>query len=226
MAVALLALMVALGGSSYAALRIGSGQVVDNSIRSKDIRNNDIRGGDIRNGSVWGTDLHDGSVSGKDIRDGTLTGQDIVESSLAAVPSAQNAQTLAGKPASAFLSSDKQVRSGLIKLVHGETKTVASYGPFTWTAACSDVGAGITRLVITVTTTEANSFVGDFGSGGQPVSPGSPATLLDQSQVGSLYTIGFPLSAVAPSGAAPAGLAFAGLGVLGADCVVNGVLWP
>jgi hypothetical protein len=42
----------------------------------------------------------------------------------------------------------------------------------------------------------------------------------------SLYTIGFPLSAVATSGAAPPGLAFVGLQVAGADCVVNGVLWP
>ena len=52
-------------------------------------------------------------------RDDALTGADVMESTLAAVPSAQNALTLGGKPASAFLGSDKQQRSGLIKLTHG-----------------------------------------------------------------------------------------------------------
>jgi hypothetical protein len=37
---------------------------------------------------------------------------------------------------------------------------------------------------------------------------------------------GFTLGAVAPSGAAPLGQGFAGVNVAGADCVVNGILWP
>lgn len=37
--VATIALIVALGGTSYAALRIGSGQIVNNSIRSADVHN-------------------------------------------------------------------------------------------------------------------------------------------------------------------------------------------
>jgi hypothetical protein len=159
-----------------------------------------------------------------------VSGRDVKESSLGTVPSAQDAQTLAGKSASAFLGSDRQSRTGLIKLAYGETKTVASSGPFTWKAACSDDGGGNTGLTVTVETTEAGSFVGDFGSGGQPASPGSPATFANppsgSPSPGPMYTIAFPLSAVAPSGAAPTGIAFAGIGVLGTDCVVNGVLWP
>jgi hypothetical protein len=223
---ALVALFVSLGGSSYAALHIGSQQIANNSVRSEDLKNNDIRGRDIRTGSVWGSDLHDGSLTGKDVRDGTVTGRDIEESSLTTVPSARDAQTLAGKSASAFLGSDKQYQTGLIKMAHGDTKTIATSGPFSWTAQCIDDGGGSTRLTVTVETTEANSFAGDFGGGGQPVSPGSPTTLFSQASSTPVYTIAFPLSAVAPSGAAPIGLAFAGLGVVGADCVVNGVLWP
>jgi hypothetical protein len=223
---ALVALFVALGGSSYAAMRVGSQEIVDNSVASKDLRNNDVRGQDILKDTVRGTDVRDGDLTGKDVRDDTVSGADVKESGLGIVPAARDAETLAGKSADAFLGSDRQMRTGLIKLAHGDSRTIASSGPFTWKAACSDVGAGITRLMVTVETTEANSFAGDFGSGGQPVSPGSPVTLLDQSQAGALYTIGFPLSAVAPSGAAPAGLAFAGIGVLGTDCVINGVLWP
>ena len=225
--VSLLALFVALGGSSYAALNVGSDEIANNSVRSKDLRNNDVRGRDIRKGTVRGTDIRDNDLQGRDIRDDTISGADVKESGLATVPNAVNAQTLAGKPESAFLGSDRQVRTGLIKLSHGETKTVASSGPFTWIARCTDDGGGNTRLTVTVESTEANGATGAFDpSMSGTVSPGSPATVFDNAAPGPLYTIGFPLSAVAPSGAAPTGLAFVGLQVAGADCVVNGTLWP
>jgi hypothetical protein len=60
--VAYLALFVALGGSSYAALRVGSGQIVDNSVRSKDIRNNDVRSNDVKNRSLLAKDFKAGQL--------------------------------------------------------------------------------------------------------------------------------------------------------------------
>lgn len=161
--IATLALFVALGGSSYAALSVGSKQIANNSVRSKDLRNNDVRGRDIRKSTVRASDVRNGALQGKDVRDDALTGADVMESTLAAVPSAQNALTLGGKPASAFLGSDKQQRTGLIKLTHGQTKTFASSGPFTWRAICSDDGGGSTRLRVTLQTTEAGSFGGPGG---------------------------------------------------------------
>jgi hypothetical protein len=59
MAVALLALFVALGGSSYAALKINSRQIADNSVRSRDLRNNDVRSRDVRNNSLTGADVNE-----------------------------------------------------------------------------------------------------------------------------------------------------------------------
>ena len=47
---AVLALFVALGGSSYAAIRVGSAEIADNSIRSKDIHDGEVRGPDIAQG--------------------------------------------------------------------------------------------------------------------------------------------------------------------------------
>jgi hypothetical protein len=73
--IACLALFVALGGVGYAAATIGSGAVIDNSLRSKDVRNNDLRG--------------------KDVRTNTLKGGDILESSLGKVPSAASADSAA-----------------------------------------------------------------------------------------------------------------------------------
>jgi hypothetical protein len=60
--VAYVALFVALGGSSYAALRIGSKQIVNNGVRSADIRNNDVRGRDIRNDTITGADIRESSL--------------------------------------------------------------------------------------------------------------------------------------------------------------------
>jgi hypothetical protein len=58
----LLALFVALGGTSYAALHVGSKQIVNNSVRSKDIRNNDLRSADVRNGSLLPADFKPGAL--------------------------------------------------------------------------------------------------------------------------------------------------------------------
>jgi hypothetical protein len=60
--VASIALFVALGGSSYAALRVGSKQITNNSIRSQDIRDNAIRSKDIRNGSLLRGDFRMGQL--------------------------------------------------------------------------------------------------------------------------------------------------------------------
>jgi hypothetical protein len=166
---ALLALFLALGGSSYAALSVGSEQIANNGVRSEDLRNNDVRGRDIRIDTVRGTDVRDGDLRGRDMRYNTLTGADVKESTLKTVPRARDAQTLAGKPAaaylgtdaqtlagkpaSAFLGSDKQLRTGLIEFAHGETATFFSYGPFTWTAECYD-GGGNTSMTVFVESSE------------------------------------------------------------------------
>jgi hypothetical protein len=68
MAVALLALFVAMGGSAYAAAVITSGDIKNNTIRSRDVRN--------------------GGLIGKDLRANRVGGRAIKESTLGTVPSA------------------------------------------------------------------------------------------------------------------------------------------
>jgi hypothetical protein len=74
-----LALFVALGGTSYAVLRVDSKDVVDNSLRSRDIRNHTLRGNDFR-------------------KDG-IGGAAIKERALARVPRATNADSVGGSTA-------------------------------------------------------------------------------------------------------------------------------
>lgn len=59
---ATIAVFVALGGSSYAALRIGSSQIVNNSVRTQDLRNNDVRSTDVRNGTLLKRDFKSGQI--------------------------------------------------------------------------------------------------------------------------------------------------------------------
>lgn len=84
--VASLALFIALGGSGYAAIKVGAGDIKSGAVGTRAIKNNDVRGRDIRNGTI-----RDG-----DVRRGTLGGRSINESRLGVVPRAQAANTLGG----------------------------------------------------------------------------------------------------------------------------------
>lgn len=70
--VATIALFVALGGGSYAALKVGSRQIANGSIRSIDIRNNQVRSGDVRNLTLRGLDFRRNSIGGGAIRERRL----------------------------------------------------------------------------------------------------------------------------------------------------------
>jgi hypothetical protein len=55
--IATAALFTALGGTSYAVLRVDSRDVVDNSLRSVDVRNNSLRSRDVRDRTLRARDL-------------------------------------------------------------------------------------------------------------------------------------------------------------------------
>lgn len=80
-----LALFVALGGTSYAVLRVYSRDILDNSLRSRDIRNHSLLGKDFRRNSVGGAAVR--------------------ESTLGPVPSAREADRVGGRTSSALTVS-------------------------------------------------------------------------------------------------------------------------
>ena len=82
--VAVIALFMALGGTSYAALK--------------------ITGNNIVNGTLSGVDIDNRSLSGKEIKKNTLDGDEIKESALGIVPKAADADTVGGQPASSFMA--------------------------------------------------------------------------------------------------------------------------
>lgn len=60
--VALLALFVSLGGTSYAVSKIGTRQIADNSLRSTDLRDNSVQSRDVRNRSLLAKDFKRGQL--------------------------------------------------------------------------------------------------------------------------------------------------------------------
>lgn len=73
---AIVALMVALGGSAVAA------GLVPNSVKSKHIANGQVKKQDLGANSVRGEKVLDGSLTGTDVQDDSLTGADIQEGTL------------------------------------------------------------------------------------------------------------------------------------------------
>jgi hypothetical protein len=71
-----IAVFVALGGSSYAALRIDSSDIANNSVQSVDVRNR--------------------TISERDLKRNTLGGRSVRESRLGRVPHAKNADRVGG----------------------------------------------------------------------------------------------------------------------------------
>jgi hypothetical protein len=82
MIVALVALFVAMGGSSYAAVKISARDINKGAVGTRAIANNSIRSGDI----------HNATVSGIDVKDDSLTNADIDNTNLSAL-TAKSAET-------------------------------------------------------------------------------------------------------------------------------------
>jgi hypothetical protein len=146
---ATVALFIALGGTSYAVIRVDSGDVVDNSLRSADMRDNSVRGRDIR----------DRTLHGRDVRPNGLGGGAVKESSLGRVPLAADAERVGGSMASDLrvrCPADTTARAGVCIEEAGRP----SSGFHGATSTCDNAGRGLPTMA------ELNRF-----GGTHPLSP-------------------------------------------------------
>ncbi len=72
MAVSIMALLVASTGTSYAAGLIGSDDIKNNSIQSKDVKDGSLKGRDIKGDSIGSNKIRNGSLKSKDFKAGQL----------------------------------------------------------------------------------------------------------------------------------------------------------
>jgi hypothetical protein len=82
------------GGAAYAANTIGSSDIIDDSILSRDVKNGQVGALDLAGNAVRTAKVLDESLTGHDIQDDTIGGADVNESLLDPVPNvAANAVT-------------------------------------------------------------------------------------------------------------------------------------
>ncbi len=86
--VSVIALVVAMGGTSYAAFSLPN-----NSVGNKQLKNNSVGNRKLQNGSVGNAKLRKGSVSGANIQAGAITGSNLNLGALGTVPSATHANS-------------------------------------------------------------------------------------------------------------------------------------
>ena len=74
MIVAVLALIVALGGSAYAASKIDTNDIKNNAITARQVENGTLKGKDFKEGGLTTTDVRDGKLQLKDFNDSVIAG--------------------------------------------------------------------------------------------------------------------------------------------------------
>jgi hypothetical protein len=117
---ATLALIVALGGTAYAAATITGADVVDGSLTGADIKDASLHGVDVASDTISSANISDHTITHSDLAtasvgsgkviDDSLTGTDIDESTLGEVPSAgvANPQIVAQNSTLTGSESDKE----------------------------------------------------------------------------------------------------------------------
>jgi hypothetical protein len=141
MIVALLALFVALSGSSYAAVKIGARDIKRGAVGTRAIANDSIRSADIHNAAVSGVDVRDDSLTNADIDNATLSAQTAKSADTAArattatsagtANSAKNADELDGLDSADFTRPACTSQTGALK----GTVTIAASPAFSGTFA-------------------------------------------------------------------------------------------
>ena len=129
------ALFIALGGTSYAVIRVDSRDVVDNSLRSADVRNNSLRSGDVR----------DRTLRARDLRRNGLGGGVVKESALGRVPLAANAERVGGTSVLELrvrCPADTIARAGICV----EQAARPTDGFFGASLACDNAGRGLPSM--------------------------------------------------------------------------------
>lgn len=76
MAVAMTALTISLGGTSYAAVKITSGDVKNNTLQGKDIKKGTITSSDVKDNTLQSRDIGKSGVGASEVRNGSLSGAD------------------------------------------------------------------------------------------------------------------------------------------------------
>jgi hypothetical protein len=94
--ISLVALFISIGGTAFAAATIGSSNVVNDSLKSKDLKDNKaVQSVDVVDGSLTGGDLADGTVATGDLANNAVTSTKIADGAVGTADLADNSVTSA-----------------------------------------------------------------------------------------------------------------------------------
>jgi len=225
--IACLALFAALGGSAFAATKIGTKQLKNNAVTSAKIKKNAVTSAKIKNGAVTTVKIKNGAV----------TGAKVEVSSLGKIPSAAQADSAGTANAAGLASALEGQQSVFVKLSAGESKTLVENGSVSLVVSCVKNDSGYDYIYVHGATKQNGSILAgeDNLSGTDPgdfLNTNTPADDRDfeytyvstgETRVERDIDSGFVLG---PDGkmisANTEGMAM-GLNYLGADCFVAGV---
>lgn len=201
--ISIVALVMAMGGTGYAALKLPK-----NSVGSKQLKKNSVTGSKVKNGS--------------------LTGADLKLSALGTVPAASNAAnaTHAGTADSAGNANTvNQIHeSGMKTASAGQDVPILTDGPLTFSLNCKSTGATSVTSQIDVTSSESHIAIESVAIGNNPDLPASTAYQLTETVSSANATTpnvdgdGGTFSALSQTGKNYIGTATAAARVYGADC--------
>ncbi len=198
--ISIIALFVALGGTAYAAAKIGT----------KDIKANAITAGKIKKNAV---------TTAK-IKKDAVTGPKIKESTLGAVPNATNAVNA--------VNFSRYSTTGNKKAALGQTIQLGAVGPFVIYGRCTPEAAGYTKASTFITTTQPNSAMNGYNAEFNEFNfgPGQEAEIGDYAYANVPYweaedydSVWYAISADGTT--VLHGIATNGVNALGAACFFN-----
>jgi hypothetical protein len=173
MVVAIAALVVALGGTSYAAVKLSAG-----SVGTKQLKNS----------AVTTSKLKKNSVTGAKVKNGSLSAGDFKASSLPTGPIGPTGPK--GDPGNTNAFTYKRTA------IAGQTITIATFGPFTLSGECSGTESNPTAQWTLSTSAEHsaftdydNSYLSDFGptDGAMPIEYSSTSSNPSEPQMEGPY---------------------------------------
>lgn len=126
-----LALLVALGGTSYAVTQVGTAQIRDKAVTAPKIARNAVDSSRVKNGSLTGADVENDALTGADIDESTL------------------------KPGTARSLHGLDVQQMYSDLAPGASAVILDLDQLEVTASCSDTG----KLSLLATTTSPGSSI-------------------------------------------------------------------
>ena len=181
MVVALVAVVMATGGSSYAAdgVEAISSALASNSVGSKQIKNKQVKNADLGLNAVQSTNVADNALDGADIAEsrlGTVPKAATADNATNAAnaTNAGNADKVDGKDAADFVPRT-EMRSFFVALEGGQSQVLPTEGPLTWRAVCTENSGGNDTVDVQVESSAAGSFV---VASTTPMTAGTPVSVL------------------------------------------------